>query len=387
MEKNRYYIIAATTILLIIAFIIYPSDKGIKNYRLDKTDYKETLSASGRVEAKNRINMTFQKSGTIEKIYAIEGQYYAKNDPLLLLERTEEENEVKSKRLLLRIAQNNLREVENQYKIKALNNEANNINYENIKLLYERNLKLLEAGGVSQKDIEDLNLKLKEAEVKKTLAELEYKNYGPGGSVRDKALIDVDSARLQLEKADIEKNKKIIFAPFKGQVLDIAKENYSNAQMGELAVVFAEGESFITTDIDERDYQKVKEGQTAFIQFLNTTEIKEGTVMDVSPVIDRTKGTIKVRIELKEEAVLKTDIGVNVEIIVNEYKEKIIVPSEFVFNEPTRIILKDNERAKVILLKEYQKTDSYYVLFDSELDNYLGKDLIGKDLEDGKKIK
>lgn len=230
-------------------------------------------------------------------------------------------------------------------------------------------------------------MKLKEAEVKKSLAELEYKNYGPGGSVRDKALIDVDSARLQLEKADIEKNKKIIFAPFKGQVLDIAKENYSNAQMGELAVVFAEGESFITTDIDERDYQKVKEGQTAFIQFLNTTEIKEGTVMDVSPVIDRTKGTIKVRIELKEEAVLKTDIGVNVEIIVNEYKDKIIVPSEFVFNEPTRIILKDNERAKVILLKEYQKTDSYYVLFDSELDNYLGKDLIGKDLEDGKKIK
>lgn len=387
MEKKRYYIIAATAVLLIMAFVFYPSEKGIKNYTLNKTDYKETLSASGRVEAKNRINMTFQKSGTIEEIYAIEGNYYAKGDPLLLLEKTEEENEIKSKRLLLRIAQNNLREVENQYKIKTLNNEENNINYENIKLLYERNLKLLDVGGVSQKDLEDLNLKLKEAEVRKSLAELECKNYAPGGSVHDKALIDVDSAKIQLEKADIEKDKKIIYAPFKGQVLNITKENFSNAQLGEIALVFAEGESFITTDIDERDYQKVKEGQKAFIQFLNSTEIKEGKVKDVSPVIDRTKGTIKVRIELNEEEMLKTDIGVNVEIVVNEFKERIIVPLEFVFSQPTRIIIEDNGISKVILLKEFIKTDNYYVLFDSELDNYLGKNIIGKDLEDGKKIK
>lgn len=157
--------------------------------------------------------------------------------------------------------------------------------------------------------------------------------------------------------------------------------------MGEIALVFAEGESFITTDIDERDYQKVKEGQKAFIQFLNSTEIKEGKVKDVSPVIDRTKGTIKVRIELNEEEMLKTDIGVNVEIVVNEFKERIIVPLEFVFSQPTRIIIEDNGISKVILLKEFIKTDNYYVLFDSELDNYLGKNIIGKDLEDGKKIK
>lgn len=387
MEKKKYYIIAVVALLLILVIIFLPSDSDIESYTLEKIDYKETLSASGRVEAKNRIHMIFQKSGTIEEIYAVEGEYYEKGDPLIILEKVEEENEVKNKKLLLKKAQNNFQEIENQYKIKASNYEANKINYENIKLLYQRSLKLLEAGGVSQTDIEDINLKLKEAEVRKLIAEQEYKDYGPGGSFRNKALIDVENAQIQLEKAEIEQNKKILKAPFQGRVLSIAKENYSSVQMGETAIVFAEGNSFITTDVDERDYQKLKVGQKAFIQFLNSSETKEGTVKELSPTIDRTKGTINVRIDLDDDTSLKTDIGVNVEIIVNEFQNTITVPSEFVFTNPTRIVLQDNDRSRVILLENYQETASYYMLLDPELDQYIGQDIVSKDLEEGKKIK
>ncbi len=297
MEKKRYFIIGATALILIVLFVVFTSGEEIKSFELKKTDFKETLSASGRVEAKNRINMIFEKSGTIEEIPGVEGNYYKKDDPLIILEKVEEENEVDSKNLQLRMAENNYRDIENQYKIKLLNYEVSKTNFDNIKLMYDRSLKLLEVGGVSQKEIEDLSLQLKEAEAKMLLAEIESKNYAPGGSVREKGLIDIQNAKIQLEKAEIEKNKKIISAPFDGQVLTIEKERYSNVQTGETGLVYSEEKSFITTDIDERDYLKVKAGQKAFVKFLNSSEILEGRVRDVSPVIDRTKGTIKVRID------------------------------------------------------------------------------------------
>lgn len=386
MEKKRYFIIGATALILIVLFVVFTSGEEIKSFELKKTDFKETLSASGRVEAKNRINMIFEKSGTIEEIPGVEGNYYKKDDPLIILEKVEEENEVDSKNLQLRMAENNYRDIENQYKIKLLNYEVSKTNFDNIKLMYDRSLKLLEVGGVSQKEIEDLSLQLKEAEAKMLLAEIESKNYAPGGSVREKGLIDIQNAKIQLEKAEIEKNKKIISAPFDGQVLTIEKERYSNVQTGETGLVYSEEKSFITTDIDERDYLKVKAGQKAFVKFLNSSEILEGRVRDVSPVIDRTKGTIKVRIDLNSEVSLKTDIGVNVEIVVNEYKDEIIVPSEFVFQNPARIVLDDGGKAKVLLLERFESAQGYYVLLDTNIEEFIGKNIVAADLEDGKTI-
>ena len=350
-------------------------------------DLKETLSASGRVEAVNRINMIFQKSGTIEEIYVTEGEFYKKGEPLITLGKKEEENTAASKKLQVRIAENNFRDMENQYQIKSLNYEVARTSLENTKLLYERNLRLLEAGGISQKEMEDFALRLREAEAKEALAAIEYKSYSPGGIARERALIDVENAKIQLSEAELEVDKKVIKAPFDGQVLTISREKYSNVQAGEIGIVFAEEKSFITTDIDERDNQKVKKGQKAFIQFLNSNEILEGTVRDISPVIDRTKGTVRVRIDLNQEVLLKTDTGVNVEIIVNEYKDEIIVPAEFVFLNPARIIVSENGQSKVVLLKEYERAEGFYILKDSEIKDLLGKDVIAKDLDDGEIVR
>ena len=387
LEKKRYFIIGVIALLLIVLLVVFTSGEEIKKYEIKKIDFKETISASGRVEAKNRIDMIFQKSGTIKEIFGVEGGLYEKGDPLIILEKVEEENDVDSKKLQLRMAQNNFNDTVNQYKIKSSNYEVSKTNFENIKLMYERSLKLFEAGGVSQKELEDLLLQVKEAEARALMAEIEYQSYAPGGSVREKALIDIQNAKIQLEKAEIERNKKIIVAPFDGQVLTIAKEKFSNVQIGEVGLAYSEKKSYITTDIDERDYQKVKVGQKAFIKFLNSSEILQGTVRDVSPVIDRTKGTIKVRIDLDSEVSLKTDIGVNVEILVNEYKDKVIVPSEFVFQNPARIILNDNGKAKVILLENYYLAQGYYILLDSVIEEYLGQDILAIDFEDGKTIR
>ncbi len=163
--------------------------------------------------------MIFEKSGIIEEIPGFEGNYYKKGDSLIILEKIEEENEVDSKNLQLRIAENNYKDIENQYKIKLLNYEVSKTNLENIKLMDDRSLKLFEVGGVSQKELEDLSLQSKEAEAKTLMAEIESKNYAPGGSVREKGLIDIQNAKIQLEKAEIEKNKKSFPHPLMGRFL------------------------------------------------------------------------------------------------------------------------------------------------------------------------
>jgi hypothetical protein len=76
-----------------------------------------------------------------------------------------------------------------------------------------------------------------------------------------------------------------------------------------------------------------------------------------------------------------------VEIIVNEYKDEIIVPAEFVFLKPARIIVNENGQSKVVLLKEYERAEGFYILKDSEIKDLLGKDVIAKDLEDGEKVR
>src|SRR6056297_3175795 len=137
--------------MIALLFFFFPSSEEVEEYEIKKGDVTETLSASGRVEAKNRIDMIFQKNGRIENISAVEGQFYEKDQVLITLEKLEEENEVDNRELQLQTAQNNYREIQDEYQGKVLAYEIEKNNLKNAKLAYERNLRLLEIGGVSKK--------------------------------------------------------------------------------------------------------------------------------------------------------------------------------------------------------------------------------------------
>ncbi len=55
LEKKRYFIIGVTALILIVLFVVFTSGEEIKSFEIKKGDFKETLSASGRVEAKTEL--------------------------------------------------------------------------------------------------------------------------------------------------------------------------------------------------------------------------------------------------------------------------------------------------------------------------------------------
>ena len=387
MHNKKYYLGAAVFGLLILVFFMVSGGAEVPAFVLERQDITETISATGRVEAGNRIALSFQRGGTVTDIMAVEGEYYEAGTSLMMLEKQEEENDLRARELQVAAARNDFSDLLRREQVARLQFESLQSQRQDLDLQYERNLQLFQLGGVSKRDLEVLELQLSEAKRREEVALLDYKSLAPGGSQRDRGALAIQTAENQRDRSRIEMNKKIITAPFFGQVLEVTKVPFSNAAAGEMVINFAEERSYIVADIDERDYNRLQPGQKAFIRLLNSQEVIAGTLRDVSPVIDRTKGTVRVRIDLPPEVRLKTDIGVNIEIVVQELVDQILIPREFFFQNPSRIILNQGGRSKVLLLEEVASIGQWILVRTPDMNAYLGQEIVARDIPDGQRIR
>ena len=235
------------------------------------------LESTATLEARRSATLVSTRPGQVRALDVEEGQSVRQGQVLAQLDDTESQLAVERAEVGLQLA----------------TREA------------ERGRQLRGQGYISEKEIDDLDLKLRQAKV--GLAEAEY---------------DLSQRRL--------------VAPFAGRV------TARMINMGE--TVTAGRECFRVEDFDpllariyfpERELSRLKIGQTAVLS-LDAMPGREfaGTVSLVHPVVDRANGTVKVTLEVRDpERVLRPGNFVKVRLRTGSFNEAIVLPRRAMLSE------------------------------------------------------
>jgi membrane fusion protein, multidrug efflux system len=158
------------------------------------------------------------------------------------------------------------------------------------------------------------------------------------------------TARLELESAKLAVANAIVKAPISGTVtrLDLQKGKYiqANAAFGEITDL-SELECVIY--VPEKDIFRLRESQPADVSSESLESSFPAAVKRINPVIDRTSGTAKAYLSLKDpERRLRPGMFVDVSIVLEPHDKALLVPKRaLVFDEGRPgVFVKKGEEAK-----------------------------------------
>lgn len=386
MRRKQIYILIFA-IAIIGAIFSFKGEEDLSTMRIEKKDIIQSIVATGRIEAVGRTELSFQKTGIISEIYFDEGEYIKKGDLLASLDGAEEELGVIEKKLAVDYAEINYERVSIEYKDALSNYSLKAEEVDNKKLNLERNEALFKIGGISIKELEDMKLEFSRLKNEEKILYNQYQRLSVEGVLRKKAILDIKKAENELRRAEFESEKNRMYSPIDGKILELFKEPYSLINKGEALASVSDKFSYVTANIDERDHEKLKIGQRALVIYQNRE--LGGRVYEIAPAIDRTNGTIEVKIKLDQDMELKTDHTVNIEIIAEERKNILALKEDYVFEDDEGkkyIVIDDDGRALIKTIQDYSKFDNVYLIEDEYLNNFLGKNAVNKVYANGQKL-
>jgi membrane fusion protein (multidrug efflux system) len=159
-----------------------------------------------------------------------------------------------------------------------------------------------------------------------------------------------ETARLEAETARLALANATIVAPISGTItrLDLQQGRYlaANAACCEITDL-AELEAVI--HVPEKDLFRLREGQPADVSSETLGETFQAGVKRINPVIERTSGTARVHLELKDPARrLRPGMFVDVAIVLESHERALLAPKKaLVFDEGRPgVFVRKGEEAK-----------------------------------------
>ena len=107
MKKTSYYLILIIAVgLAIVSFWVYQKyfrseETRLLFFRVERGNIQETVKVRGEMAAQKDFDLEFPFSGTVERVFVLEGQTVTKNKPLMKLETTDFEIDVKRLKAVL----------------------------------------------------------------------------------------------------------------------------------------------------------------------------------------------------------------------------------------------------------------------------------------------
>lgn len=322
-------------VFLLAAFLVYRNlaPRKVDYFVLEPRNFLETLVAAGRVKFSQEVTMAFQVPGIVETITVKEGERVKAGDLLLTLEDASERNRVHLAKAELDLAEINLKRltdyqrelIQEEYRRAEINRRAAFDQYEQAKLLFER-------GSIPEEELKNTERNWETALSLANSARLNLENIQENGPGFLEAKAQVERARLQLAQAEIELQKRSLFAPMDGIVISLQKSPGEFTQAGETVLVLGSNPFQVVTNVDERQYKKIQPGMKALVSEQANPEktVLEASISQISPSIDPAQGTIEVTLLLDDDTITpKPNAAVNVEIVVREEKGALVFPRRY----------------------------------------------------------
>lgn len=299
--KNPFILIGLVLAVLLVYFLIQANPKN--EGKISRGDIRSFLSASGKLDAEKKAELSFKTTGRVDSVEVSEGDQVKKDEVLARLD-------VKELSLSLGRAQDDLRQAEAE-----------------LAKIYD------EIKGHDTDETYTQKQTRTQAEVKK-----------------DKAVKSVESAKKSITDS-------ALYAPFSGVIINQSLEvnEWVSAFSLEPEIVLIDPATvYFSAEVDEENIQDVKVGQKAIVSFDAYPDRKfDGEVYYIAQSVTQTEGgdVVGVRIKL-ENFSEKPIIGINgdTEITLEDRKDVLLVPKEAVYKNGENSFVKTGLGEKKIKL-------------------------------------
>jgi HlyD family secretion protein len=301
-----------------------------------KKNLVQAVYASGKIYPINYYKVIAKFPGYISSIYVKAGQLVKAGDTLAIIKnesiQVNTDIALNNSQMATRISDNLMRSAASDYSSAIAKFDLDSINY----LRYDN---LFKNGAISRMQTDQAKTQF---EISKQNLIKTKNNYQ---SIKDKAITDAENASLNYKAANSNLNDYVLKAEKSGKIYN------TDVEIGELVnsnkVLFEIGNSNlfeVELSIDETDINFIKQGQ----QILFTIDafgeqIFKGSVKEIYPSISNVNRTSKVIAEIEQNAQIISGLSAEANIIIQEKKNTLIIPREFLINN-TFIKLKDSDQ-------------------------------------------
>ncbi|MCD6451341.1 MAG: efflux RND transporter periplasmic adaptor subunit [Acidobacteria bacterium] len=327
-------IVGLIATVFLVSFLKSGKEKGKEVYaeKVGKRDIVSTVSASGVIEPKVRVNISSSVIGRVSKLAVAEGDYVKKGDFLLQIDPQRYQAQVRSAEANLRMAK--------------IGVERAKVDLDNAKINLERTRSLYERGFASKQDLEQAELRYQQAKVE-----------------LDSAEERVRQAQAQLDQAKDELSKTTFYAPMSGVVAMLNVEEGETVitgtmnNPGTVIMMIADmSEVLATVNVDETDVTAVKMGQKATVE-VDAVEGKKylGKVVDIasSATKEGDVSVFKVKILLeKPDARLRPGMTAHAKIETRRREQVLAVPIQSVVEREVEVSPGKKEKREVVFVVE-----------------------------------
>ncbi|TGK45446.1 efflux RND transporter periplasmic adaptor subunit [Leptospira bouyouniensis] len=386
---------------------------------LKESEYYPKILNTAILEPIQSTDIYSKVSGRIEKIFVQEGDKVKLNSKLLKLDSLTYELDLIKQRAALetskaqfRLAKEKLSNAERMVEVKWFEIEKRKLTVQKTKSelnriqeIYNKKKELFENNVITQEELENINLELKNRTVAFETAERDLEAISLG--MRDEDLINdglsvptkfSDKLKLlkkintKIERSEIEvaeKNIEVAEANIKASEMLIKEATVSSPMEGFVSKVNrSEGELInsgtgmaspiitiidvrkllVTLAVNEKDIQKYRVGQDNYITIDSMPDRKyTGKIKRINPTIDPKTHTSEIKIELSNvDNILRPGMFVRSETVVGEIKKGIKIPL-------ISLIPRDEKSGHVFIVK-----DSKAFRVEVELDERLDDSVIVK---------
>ena len=300
----------------------------------ERRELVQSVVASGRVAAPNRVDIGAQVVGTVAEVPVAQGQTVKAGESLIVLEAAEARAGVKQAEVAVAQAEARLRQLrELQLPVASQTLRQAEANLANARVQYERNKRLYESGYVGKAALDEASRSLEVAETQADSARKQVEAAQPTGSDYELAVTALEQARASLQAARAKLAYTLIQAPVAGTLIARDVERGDVVQPGKVLLVLSpSGETQLLLQIDERNLGRLKLGQKALASADAYPGQRFGAeLVYINPGVDAQRGTVEVRLTVPQPPdYLRQDMTVSVDIEVGRIPGALVLPAQAV---------------------------------------------------------
>ncbi len=289
----------------------------------------QTLVTSGRVVQRRQSQLGAQVQSTVVEVPVDEGDEVEADALLVRLADDEARAALQEAEASVAEAEARLQRVQGVgRRMAAQSLRQARIDADQAQAELTRQESLFSRGAISEASLERARRERDGTRSRRIAASIEVAASAPQGSDVQAAAATLARAQARLRAAEVGLSRTQLRAPSAGVVLIRHVETGEVVRPGEVLMTFAgEGPLEVRVQPDESNLRRLEVGQRALVSAEAFPDrAVNAQVARIAPSVDPTRGTIEVEISLDDQADLRPDMTVSVEIEVGRTEEALVVP-------------------------------------------------------------
>jgi multidrug efflux pump subunit AcrA (membrane-fusion protein) len=307
----------------------------VKVQRVEKKNLASTLPLMGTINHLSKVDLSSEINGILESVKVEEGDQVQKGQIVAGIDSSLFQAQLKQYQAVLELTKIELLKFENEVKKAEVKIASSLVASEKLQQYLETQKKLFSIGGITQSELDDAEVKYKKAWAEHQTALEELNSLlAKSEEGRGEAEAKVKKAEADVEEIQEKIRKCVLKAPISG-VVSVKKKNSGEAVTPDDSVVLTLVEVddvYAEADLNEKNMGIVKVGQTSkVVTDAYPNQPFWGKVHSLSPVVDTSSRTLKVKIKIANpKRLLKPGMFARVEIMEKGRPSVIAIPDEAV---------------------------------------------------------